>query len=340
MRRRSENEGLSLVEVMVTAVVLTIMVWMVTTLSVSGTNAQKFAGRLSRATEIAQDLTDDMRRELVSSVRLFHDDTIGRAYLSLLSFKAMKGPIGHRLPKLSASGIFDKDGGAPKTGNTLLFARHAWSTPFRTTKGNVYRIDVYRLVHYFLTPEDGGPRKGSPLGLNLVKWVSEPLADGDAIDKITDADDRAEVLGHLVNRTPDLAGRVHPEVQVVWLRGRDPADVKTLRHIQPSGTLFDNPQPPRAAPWRILPDVSRSVNGLLHYRHHSIATNFAPETFRIGRFGTVSAAGSGFPHGFEVQIIGPASARQVLVRLIVVSTNNDGHRAHAESQVIVDARDL
>lgn len=340
MGRRNECEGLSLVEVMATAMVLIIMVWMFTTLSISGTRAQKFAGRLNRATEIAQDLTDDMRRELVSSVRLFHDDAIGRAYLALLSFKGMKGPIGHRLPKLSATGIFDKDGASPKTGNTLLFARHAWSTPFRTSKGNVYRVDVYRLVHYFLTPEDGGPHKGSPSGLDMVKWVSEPLADGDTIDKITDTGDRAEVLGHLVNRTPDLTGRVHPGVQVVWLRGRDPADAKTLRHIQPSGVLTDNPQPPRAAPWRILPDTGLSVNGLLHYRRHSIATNFAPNTYGIGRFGTISPAGSGFPHGFEVQIIGPASARQVLVRLVVVSTNLDGHHAHAESQVIVDARDL
>lgn len=336
-----QQEGFTLVELVISATVLVMLMYMVSTLAESGNDAHKYGERITRVTEITQSIVDDMRRELTSSVRLFPDDADGNGYVGLLDSSGFPTRLASSLPALDSSGIFEQETStAAKTGNQLAFARHAWRTEFTTTAGRSFRIDVYRLVDYYLAAEGAGPQPGSAIGLNLVKWVSEPLADGYQIDGIADATDRAEVCMHLLNATPDDDGVVHPAVEVVWLRNDPPLQVGTLRQIQTAGTLNTSPPASRGVSWTILPDVKMSSQGLLFYRHHSVVTNYAPSTYGIGRFSVVDNTGDGFPHGFEVQMIGPASARQVLLRLLVVSTNNHGHHAHAVLQTIADCRDL
>jgi hypothetical protein len=340
----ASQAGFSIVELAVAAVMLLVVVYVVTTLSISGSQAQQLAHRQARITEVVQTLSDDMRRELTASVRLFHDDSTGNGYVSLLDLNGAPAGITSRLPTLHENGIFERESaGVKRSGNALLFARHAWTTTITPTPGpsaKTYRIDVYRLVYYYPAPEEGGPQAGSPLGLNLVKWVSEPLADGDQIDKIEDPADQAAVAQHLRLQTPDDNGVVHPAAEVVWLRTALPTATGTLRHIQPSGALSVTPQLPRSTTWRIERDPKREASKLLHFHHHSLATNFAPPEWGIARFSALVHSGSGFPHGFEVQLIGPSSARQILLHLVAVTTNEDGHAAHAVLQTITTARDV
>lgn len=335
------SAGFSLVELMISSVILLMMTYAVTTLTMSGSSAQRYAERVNRVTEIAQDVVDDIRSDMTSSVRIFHNDTLGTAYLNMLDFTGGVTGISYRLPALNSTGIFEQETVAtPRTGNSIFLARHAWSASYTTTSTNIYQVDVYRLVHYYPAVNGAGPQSGSPFGLNLIKWVSEPLVDGDQIDKITDSTDQAEVLSDLINQAADDDGIVHPRVEVVWLRGEDPTVTGTLRHIQSSGSLSDNPQAPRASPWAILRDERWSSNSLLSHRHHSIATNFAPASFRVGVFSVVDNTGDGFPHGLETQIVGPSAARQLLVRLVLTSTNLSGHPAHANIQAVMDGRDI
>ncbi len=333
--------GFTLVELMVSSAVLISLIYFVTALSQSGSRAQRYAERVNRVTEITQDLVDELRQELTSSVRLFHNDTLGAAYLSRLDYAQAKAPIAFRLPTLNTGGIFEQETVAtPRSGNALLFARHAWTATYTVPSSNEYQVDVYRIAHYYLADENGGPQPGRPDGLNLCKWVSEPLVDGDQIDKVTDPTDQRDLLRSLIQQDPDDDGIVHPKVEVVWLRGEDPAVTGTLRHIQNTGTLSNNPQAPRSSPWDFKRDPKWSSNSLLFYRHHSVATNFAPAGYRVGRFSVVSTSGAGFPHGFELQLIGPSAARQLLVRLILCSTNRTGPAAFAEIQAVLDARDI
>ena len=69
--------GFSLVELLVGAVLLTTMLYAVATLSVSGTAAADLAQRMTRISEVSQEIVDDMRLELVSSVRVFGNDAEG-----------------------------------------------------------------------------------------------------------------------------------------------------------------------------------------------------------------------------------------------------------------------
>ena len=166
------------------------------------------------------------------------------------------------------------------------------------------------------------------------------MVDGEGIDRIADPVDRAEILRNIILRVPDDNGVVHPTAEVVWSRGEDPTLPGTLRHIQKTGTLAGTPQPPRSTPWKLLRDPAWSVDGMLHYRHYSLATNHAPGGWGVSRFAVPTQTGSGFPHGFEVQLIGPSSARQLLVRLVLSSTNNHGHKAFSAVQAVMDARDI
>jgi len=333
--------GFSLVELLVGAVLLTTMLYAVATLSVSGTAAADLAQRMTRTSEVSQEIVDDMRLELVSSVRVFGNDAEGIANLQLLDVSGAPLPQSSaKLPILNSSGIIREDSvGDEISGNLLFFAKLAWTDRFVCSSSNDYLVEVVRWVGYYLTEEGGGPVDGSPLGLNLIRIVSEPLVDGESIDRISDAGDQAEVLLHLLNGTPDAIGVTHARCELVWNRGDLPSDPETIRQIDPGdGTLSLDPisGTGRPDPFRI----ECTSKGMLYYRHHSVATNYAQENYGVGAFSVESTAGAGFPHGFEVQIAGPSSARQVLLHLVVVSTNHRGHRAWNNVQVVVDTRDM
>jgi len=340
--RMQRAAGYSMVELVVVAALLGMLIQALATLAIGGGEAQEYARRLNRATEITQDLVDQVRTEMVSSVRLFGNDTEGLANLALLDLAGAPAVLpGTRLPTISPTESIRPDtAGAEITGNSLFFARLAWTDRFECTSGNVYIVDVYRWTYYYLTAEDGGPMAGRPIGLNIVRVESEPLIDGNGIDRIGDPDDQAEVLLHLHDATPDVDGVVHAPCEVVWKRGQLPSVVGTLRMIDDSdGSLSDTPIGTRPSPWSVL-RAPGDVQGLLSYRHHSIATNYAQANFGIGRYSVATNAGSGFPHGFEVQTVGPSNGRQTVLHLVVSSTNRRGHWAWSDVQVVIDARDL
>jgi len=336
--------GFSLIELVIAATLLGLMIMAVSTLSVSGAQAQEYARRLTRATEIAQDLVDDMRTELVSCVRIFGDDVEGNTALATFDLDGAPPRIaGSRLPVIDAMGTIRRDTAADRlTGNSLFLTRLVWTDRFVGSSGREYMVDVYRWIYYYQTAEENGPQPGSSIGLNLVRVSSEPLVDAAAIDAITNVGDRAALLRHLYDGTPDASGISHPPCQVVWRRGELASASGSLREINPADwslSLTPLAASGRPSPWQVLrrEGVPR---GLLSYRHHSVATNFAPRASGVARFGLVDTTGDGFPHGFEVQVTGPSAARQVLLHLAVASTNRSGHTAFAGVQMVVDARDL
>jgi prepilin-type N-terminal cleavage/methylation domain-containing protein len=338
---RSAQAGFSLVEVVVSAAILGGLVYAVSVLSLSGGEAQEYARRLGRATELTHDLLDQMRTEMVSSVRIFGNDTEGTENRAMLDLAGAPTPLsGLRLPTITTGGSLRPDtSGSQITGNSLFFTRLAWSDRFVCVSGEEYYVDVFRWVYYYLTPEGSGPTANSPIGLNLVRIESEPLVDAASLDRITDSTDLREVLLHLADASPDANGDTHTPCEIVWRKGSLPSVLGTVRQIDVASlSLSDYPIDPRQDPFRIERTVEL-VQGLLSYRHHSIATNYARASFGVGRYGLVDNSGAGFPHGFEVQVVGPSTARQTVLRLVVSSTNLRGQWAWNNEQVVVDTRD-
>ncbi len=338
------DQGFTLVEIVVTAVLLMVMVGSVGTLMITGWNASEYAKNLNRVTEISQEILDDLRLELVTATKLLHDDPEGQDFLALLDLTASPPPIDtSRLPTLDQSGIIRADvAGAEISGNSLFFARKSWTDRFETSSGEVYLTDVYRVTYLYLTSVDGGPAAGSPSGLNLVQWASEPLADGRQLDGILSAADRAEVVQHLALGTAGTDGIAHPLVSVAWLTGQLSTVVGTLRQLDPgSGAMQAVPFGGRTAPWSILPSLglARGEFSRLAVRHHSVATNFARPNLGVPRFGIVDPANDGFPHGLEIQIVGPSSSRRVLIHLVLVNTTLRQQTAWSDLQIVVGSRD-
>ena len=338
---RCGTGGFTLLEMMLALIVLVTLIFVVVQLAFRTSDAQRYATLLNRSTEINQDLLQGMRSDLLSSVKLFQNDAKGNAYLDVLDMTLATPAINSTLPTFNDTGVFGQEPGTGVlTGNTLMFAKHAWTAEYECLSGNIYMLEVYRIVRNYLAEADGGPQPSSPLGLNLCRWVSEPMVDGNQVDAITDTTDRAEILDNLLNRFPDVNGKTHVKVEVVWKPGQDPVMLSTFRHIGLGGFLSSAPLAPRAAQWKILRDPKQSSNGLLHFRHFSVASNYSKPSFGVGRYSVMSSAGDGFPHGFEVQIIGPSSGRQVLLQLTVVSTVRRGLPAVSSFRVVVNTREI
>ncbi|MBM3973754.1 MAG: hypothetical protein FJ301_06600 [Planctomycetes bacterium] len=339
-RNRSRQDGSTIVELVIVAGLLGMLIYSLATLSMHGGDAQQYANRINRATELTQEIIDEVRGELVSSVRLFGDDAEGEANLALVDLDGQPPRLaGTRLPTIRSDLSIRADTADDEiTGNSLFFARLAWSAHFEATSGDSYLVDVYRWNYYYLTTEGVGPTPGSSIGLNLVRFESEPLVSAESIDRITDTSDRAQVLLHLRAGTPDATGVSRDRSYVAWRRGVLPSVAGTLRGITAAGALSSAPTDGRGG-WSILPSGG-VLRGLLSFRYHSVVTNFGPASQGVSRYSVMNQAGGGFPHGFEVQIVGPSNGRQTLFHLLVTSTNSRGQRAWSDAQVVIDARDL
>jgi prepilin-type N-terminal cleavage/methylation domain-containing protein len=337
------QRGFTLVETIIVLTVLVFLVSVMANLIINTSNTQKYIEQMARCTEVNQEIINDLRGEILTTVTLFESGTVGDGYFKSLIFDATSPPLGSSgLATLIPNDTFQKEtvSGA-LAGNVLMFAGQARTDEFTCASGNTYRIDIYRLYCYYLTKEDGGPKPGTPTGLNLSKFVSEPMADGDQIDAMTDPVDKTEVLGHLHAGSPDDSGEAHAITLLVWRRGRDIAILNTMREIDSSGLLSSTPIAPRpAGAWKINREPTKSHRGLLHYRHFSIATNYGDDRLGVARFSKMSMTGDGFPHGFEVQIAGPSSARQVLVHISVVGTNRKGTKPHSDLRATVFVQDV
>ncbi|MHC4851788.1 MAG: type II secretion system protein [Planctomycetota bacterium] len=343
-RRLGSRRGFTLVEVLIVLVITVFLVSTMANLIITTGDAAKYDERMARATEVNQEIINDLRTDLLATVNLFESGPVGDGYFDALDKDPSSPPLGtSALPTVIINGTFAKEttSGA-MTGNVLMFAGQAWTTEFTCTSSNSYLVDVYRIHCFYLTKEDGGPKPGTAVGLNLTKFVGEPLADRNQIDAIVDPVDQGEVLTHLLTGSADAQGDTHPPVKLVWRRGRDITELDAMGEIDPfTGMISSTPVAPRPpGAWRILREPPKSSSGLLHYRHFSLASNYGARRFGVARFGLKSSGGDGFPHGFEVQIVGPSSSREVLVHISIVSTNHKGTRAHSDLRTTMFVQDV
>ncbi|MEZ5989408.1 MAG: hypothetical protein R3F30_09850 [Planctomycetota bacterium] len=318
MRRRNRESGLTIVELSLTTTILITLIWLMTTLSMTAVRSEDYAKRISKATEACDDILNTMKRSLESSVFIVQLNALGLSYAGLLQNLVTERIIGVHFPTVDENGIFEKEA-APhtKTGNSLVFAEHYRTDRFTCSSGNTYRIPIYRFQAWYLV--EAKPK--SPIkdygGFNLSMWISEPMADGIRLDKIADPNDLLEVVQHLGDATPDAEGVTHKPVRLVWKIGGDPAVTGTFRYIDSAvlPCLFDFAS---VAAIKINHDPTSSQLDLLNFRGLGISPNSAPPQAGIAAFSQIDTSGDGFPHGFEIQITGPASSREVLLRLSIV----------------------
>jgi len=309
---------MTIVELTLTTTILITLIWLMATLSMTSVKSEEYAKRISKDTEAVDEVLNSMKRSLESSVFILQLNAKGLDYASRLARLTTEKLIGVSFPVVDQNGIFEKEAVArSKSGNALVFAEHHRTDEFSCKSGKVYRIPVYRFHAYYIIE----PKKGSQVeaagAFNFSMWISEPLADGLRIDRIADAVDKVEVLQHLGNASPDINGNRHKKARLVWKVGGDPRQTGVFRYIDPlmAPSLFDFSG---FSAIQIQPDPQSSRMDLLNFRGLGIASNNSAPRARIAAFSQIDPKGDGFPHGFEVQITGPASAREILLRMVIV----------------------
>ncbi len=331
--------GVSLVEVVVVAVLIVAAASAIAGMTARGQEAQGFVARQTRVTQSAQDLMTRIRGDVRSSTRLFADDTAGRAFLAGLDRSAWQPLSSERLPRIVADATFGKDKlGEEKAGNVLLFAKHLRADVFDLHEGQgskkLVRTDLYQILCYYLRKMPGADLQNEVEGLDLVRWVSPPLINREQVDEIADPDELRALLLHLFAGTnPKSPAFPFRPAKLLWRIGSPFASAFAV--VDGAGDFAD------VAPgFKLPPDPSVSRGKTLAPLGESIATNVASPVRGVAKFALVTTAGDGFPHGLETQIIGSASARQVLTHLTLVTRNARPLRAWIDLQAVAETRDL
>ncbi len=335
---RASSGGFSLVELIVVLALIGALVATIVSLALRSQNAQTFAERNAAATLVAQGTLDQIRRDVGSSTRLFQNDAEGTAYLAGMNLTGI-GMIMGRLPKIVSDGIFEKETSTDlKTGNILFFALQERTDRFdRSGGGDFVRTDVYRFILYSLRLIPGKDPNRDLNAFDLVRWVSAPVADLSQIESIADPLEQEAVCAHLYAGTnPEEPSFPFAPVRYLWRPGED--FLLAFEMIQSDGK-----RNPVASGFQVPRDAQKSTLNLLSARNLAIASNISGAPRGIGAFGLLDSSGDGFPHGFETQIVGPASARQVLAHLVFVNdarAKDNSKRVWINFQTVVETRDL
>ncbi len=333
-----DAQGFSLVELIVVLALIGTLVAAIVSLALRSQQAETFAERNAAATLVAQGVLDQIRRDVGSSTRLFQDDAEGNAYLAGMNLMGVS-LIAGRLPKIVSDGIFEKETATElKTGNILFFVKQERTDRFdRSGAGDFVRTDVYRFILYSLRLVGGKDPSKDLNSFDLVRWVSPPLADLSQIESIADPAEQENVCAHLYAGTnPDEPAFPFQPIRYAWKPGED--FTLAFEKIEVDGKR--NPVP---SGFQVPMDAKKSTLKLLSSQNLSIAANISGASRGIGAFGIVDPSGNGFPHGFEVQVVGPASARQVLAHLVLVNNvraNDNSKRVWINVQTVMETRDL
>ncbi|MBI5778034.1 MAG: hypothetical protein HZA49_01070 [Planctomycetes bacterium] len=271
-------------------------------------------------TQWGQTAINKVNLDVTQACVLYQNDTLGNGYKADLQSEAGFPALAtSTLPTIDETGTFSQDsvsdGTSTRTGNAILYATNTLPyiskdpadgglvTPTR-------RVDMYRMVYYYLSPVTQ-TIGASATSLRLVKWTSREFADYNQVAAITATERTNFVIELYFDRG----------IRHLWVP-RDTSDT-AFYAIDEYGGISALPEPSFTIPTGIDADgnaMVKSVIDRLGRGFASLAWNNST-TFRtpdiVPKFAMGSQAGAGFPHGMEVQIIGPTGARQVLVRLVL-----------------------
>jgi len=335
---------MTIVELMIVTVFLSVLFVLFYQLVLRITQANEYAMAFSELSTYSQQACNDMKEDLTASRFLFQNDSFGNAYWDAIMFPTDAQPLNScRLPTAEELGNFEPDTAThQKTGNCILFIKN--ETPFTTvckygpddTDYKTVRIDVYRIVAYYLTKITGSDIGNKPDSLNLIRAETELYADYSQLIYIGENDpddDHPDLQEELLAKLVEDA-----DVNYAWKTSEEPDEAFFPIELTGSTyTLATSPQSPMVIQF----DSWEEVVPNMKYKHMSVCWNI-DDTFRlpikVPTFGVASAAGDGFPHGFEVQIIGPSGARQIMTRIALVKETSSrrvaGIAAHVNTTVI------
>ena len=297
--------GTTLIEAMIVVAIFSFMAYCVYALVSSTVTLSAHSQAWGQLTEWAQKGVNKVSGELPMARRIFRNDAQGNLYLGALE-PPVDYPVlgGVRLPVPKDLGTFRADApGDEQTGNALLICKQ--QPVFQTTLGSgvTRRIDVYTLLLFYPSAVNVsmGPYARS---LILARWESIEFGDYLEVTGLS-AGERAEVVTNLYQDRG---------IRYLW----DVAQNPDQAFFGIDG--FGNVDPVPIATFNPPGDSNRNVIGALGLGRSSLSWNRTSQTWipeQVPLYAIADATGDGFPHGFEVQVIGPTGSRTILIRLSI-----------------------
>ena len=333
-RPASRQSGFTLIELVVVTALLVIMAGVVTSMAHRGSEAQEFVRRNTKTTNKTQAIVSKIRDDVASSVRLLFDDAEGASYLAGCDLTKFPPIASTRLPKIKTSGGFGKDSaGNEYTGNCIAFVKQERTDIFDVsdtfTAPKLHRTDIYRIYLYYLHRRAMTMVKDDS-DLDLIRWRSVAIVDYKQCEMLA-PDELQRLLVHLYEGTnPDEPERPFPSARLLWKQG----DVfpTAVRLIESDGTTSTPP-----AGFLMPAGKQRTMPSMLQAVGLGVAQNKAGVTKGISRFAMI---GVDWPNGFEVQVIGPASARQVLMHFTLLGNRGAKINNWVDLMAVAETRDL
>jgi len=323
LRPRDVRAGHTLLEIVIVVVILSAVVFLTYEGIDAGVKVNDQMSRTNRLNVLGHDVLARIEADLARSHRVFTESTATRDLLKRLDDATESVLDNSLLPVVDSDGILERDAkDTRRTGNMLLFA--ASIPPLATDVSGsedpekVVRVDLYRFVLYHLRTHKNA--KDFSAQAELARWASQPVASYNQVIKGTTVEERERLVDAL-----DALG-----VVALWDSTADSADDAFYPIVL--GDINDTPDEEYLVP----KDWGISEAGLTAHKHAGVATEasdapdakvFAPE-------------GSKMPPGFEVKMIGPASARQVLVNVTLVTKRKNRPPLMLRRSIIVGARDM
>jgi prepilin-type N-terminal cleavage/methylation domain-containing protein len=363
------ERGFSLVEALVTLVLLTVILLMLYELMIGSMRASMFVESRNDLEIFAQRTVNDIQAAILQSRIMYEETGIGPGYRTLLTNSDLDWSIyaNSRLPIVddSPGAIMEPDaGGDLFVGNSILLVRALEPVPIpfdhdedggATTPNIDFLVDRYRLEFYFLTENSSRSFNGSGEFIDLMRARSVDFADYFQLSSAFAALSAAQqnqiadgMLDPLSFLTEAEATRLEVDgpIDQAW----DPtvAVTNAFYDMDDAGVLTAVPGGLTSLDLRkrsMLPEFEGGrMSGKIEY---SVCTN--ANTLVGGRYAPLGIqdivplfadeTGNEFPGGFEIKSVGPSGARVVWNRLVLCSE----HMREIDSQesiVITSAREF
>ncbi len=326
-RRRRAQRGMSLPEILVTLIIFSGLMIIVYSMIERTLHLTLFNESHNDLTIMTERGVNTIQTEILQTRTAFQEDATGAGYRSALQLPPAQPVWADTLLPIidSTTTTIEPDTGNGSnrlTGNSLLIARQLSPLSVFYDDDNNPKtpdvemlIDRYRFEYFFLSPNAKRSFGGTGITLDLVESTSVEYADYFQLSTLTHAQ-RQVVPPKVIAANSDTAGdTTQPVTQAFYdlniaKAGAFAAPLKTPKiNINTTKSLF--------------PELlGGRISGKMDY---SIA--FAPDKpvkpfpLRLPVF-AYAVADTNFPHfpaGFEVKMVGPAKARKVMTRLLLMS---------------------
>jgi len=312
------ERGITFIEVMVALFLVSIVSILYYSLYIGTMRVNMFLESHNDLTTVGQRSVNRIKDEITQSRTLFQDDTVGRDYVSALAIPAGRPVLpGTLLPLIDSTGTLVPDTSTRRVGNSMLLAREEQPLSLTIdhdgdpgTADVEFLADRYHFEYLYLTRNTDRSLRGLGYYLELIQARSGVYAD------------YFQLSGLPVTTLQAVASDlVAAGITVAWDPGQ-PANL-AFYTIGVGGTLTGPLSHTIALPEvaSMMPEFRGGrVEGNMVY---SVGVQTDPPLPTSDPVNLFAQASGTFPGGFESLIVGPASSRKALVRLVLVGEYAD-----------------